>query len=59
MWALYPGLRFTRSNGITLCRICHLRIRGKEQVYADAFERLVRPKDDTVRIGMIMMRHDA
>jgi 5-methylcytosine-specific restriction endonuclease McrA len=32
-WAKAPELRYTPSNGITLCRTCHQRIWGNEQAY--------------------------
>ncbi len=57
MWASYPSLRFVVSNGITLCRVHHLLIRGREEAYEATFERLVKPSS-TVRLQMILMRHD-
>lgn len=56
-WARYPSLRFVVGNGITLCAICHLRVRGCEAKYEAAFERLIRPRDKRVRLGMILKRY--
>ncbi len=32
-WAKAPELRYTASNGITLCRVCHQRMWGNEEAY--------------------------
>ena len=36
-WSEYPSLRFEMRNGITLCTDCHVKIRGKEDVYVKMF----------------------
>ena len=32
-WAQNAGLRYVAANGITLCRTCHEKMKGKEQDY--------------------------
>lgn len=32
-WGEYPGLRYAKSNGITLCKKCHNLMKGKEKEY--------------------------
>lgn len=44
-WSQYPTLRFIISNGITLCKICHKNIYGKEEMYEQMFYDMVNPKD--------------
>jgi 5-methylcytosine-specific restriction endonuclease McrA len=41
-WALYPLLRYTISNGITLCKAHHTQVKGKELDYAQMFMMIVR-----------------
>jgi len=36
-WSTHPELRFEVSNGITLCKPCHLSIKGIEAQHADRF----------------------
>lgn len=33
-WAQFPTLRFTVSNGITLCRLCHRQMWDREEDFA-------------------------
>ena len=40
-WADFPSLRFDISNGITLCKKCHKRVTGNEEIYAEFFIRLL------------------
>jgi 5-methylcytosine-specific restriction endonuclease McrA len=32
-WSQHAGLRFVQANGITLCRQCHEKIKGREVDY--------------------------
>jgi 5-methylcytosine-specific restriction endonuclease McrA len=36
-WADYPSKRYDKSNGITLCKEHHDRVKGKEDDYARMF----------------------
>lgn len=36
-WADFPSLRFMVSNGITLCKKCHEKVKNKEDQYAQFF----------------------
>lgn len=56
MWARFPSLRFVVSNGITLCRVHHLLVSGREEEYEAAFTRLV-GNDGGLRVQLIMMRY--
>jgi len=40
-WSAFPSLRFDVSNGITLCKHCHKRITGHEEIYSEFFIKLV------------------
>ena len=40
-WSKYPSMRFDPSNGITLCKRCHERIKGNEEVYEVFFIKLL------------------
>jgi len=37
-WATNSALRFAPANGITLCKVCHTRISGREHIYAKVFQ---------------------
>ena len=41
IWAQNPGLRYTMANGITLCKSCHEKIKGKEHFYEAFFFKLL------------------
>lgn len=41
-WANYPKLRFSISNGISLCVDCHKMIFGKEEEYESLFMRIAK-----------------
>ena len=34
-WAMHPALRFDISNGLTLCRRCHMKLHGRESRIAE------------------------
>ena len=36
----FPKFRYTKNNGITLCKVCHLNIRGNEWLYIPKFANL-------------------
>lgn len=40
-FALFPKLRWVVSNGITLCKECHKKFRGKEELYEEEFQFIV------------------
>lgn len=44
-WASSPGLRFSKNNGITLCRSCHKKVTGKEKKYASLFYEILNLKN--------------
>ncbi len=41
-WASHPLLRTQVSNGITLCKAHHAKIKGKELSFAEMFMRIIR-----------------
>ena len=41
-WADYPALRFIVSNGITLCKVCHERVKDRERDFEAQFSAIVR-----------------
>lgn len=40
-WQEHSALRYSINNGITLCRVCHQRIKGSEENYATFFLKLL------------------
>ena len=40
-WSDFPASRFDVSNGITLCKKCHKRITGNEEIYSKFFIKLL------------------
>jgi 5-methylcytosine-specific restriction endonuclease McrA len=40
-WADYPELRYVVSNGITLCKVCHDEVTGREEQFEEQFRRAV------------------
>jgi 5-methylcytosine-specific restriction endonuclease McrA len=45
-WASHPSLRFSPANGITLCKVHHKLITGKEHIYAPMFQRIAKENQD-------------
>lgn len=43
-WSRYPELRYTLSNLITLCLVCHELCTGKEEAYEEEFKRILAQK---------------
>jgi hypothetical protein len=43
-WADFPGLRYHKHNGITLCRLHHDLIKNNEDAYREFFTKLVAQK---------------
>ena len=41
-WSSHPHLRYTVANGITLCRMHHDMIKGKEISYAKLFLTIIK-----------------
>lgn len=39
-WSKYPDKRYDLNNGITLCRICHKSILGKEENFINLFNNI-------------------
>ena len=40
-WSDFPAFRFDVSNGITLCKKCHKRVTGNEEIYSEFFIKLL------------------
>jgi hypothetical protein len=40
-WSVAPHLRYTQSNGITLCSDCHNIVTGREEQYQEQFQRII------------------
>ncbi len=45
-WADCPTLRYEPTNGITLCKCCHEKIKNQEHIYIELFNRIVTEKYD-------------
>lgn len=43
-WKEYPGLRYHIDNGITLCKLHHQMITGKEEYYIKILGDIIRSK---------------
>lgn len=41
-WADFPALRYSQSNGITLCKSCHSLVTNNEDTYRSMFESIVK-----------------
>ena len=52
-WADHPELRYQLSNGVTLCRVCHNKVNGQEEVYEDFLRRLI-GDDSLIRIQRLL-----
>jgi hypothetical protein len=60
-WASFPELRFIVSNGVTLCRICHDKIKNLEEEYEGMFLRIVTGKSAgsvNLRLRLMMTRYE-
>ena len=40
-WSNHPSMRYDTTNGITLCRNCHKRTQGNEEVYEPMFFKIL------------------
>ena len=40
-WSSHPSMRYDTSNGITLCKECHKRTQGNEEVYEQLFFKIL------------------
>ena len=40
-WASHPSMRYDVTNGITLCRACHKRTQGNEEIYEPMFFKIL------------------
>jgi hypothetical protein len=58
-WASFPHLRFVLSNGVTLCRTCHERVRGHEEEHEVLFSSIVNPPTTDLAVKMLMFRYAA
>lgn len=58
-WASYPALRYVVSNGATLCRTCHEKIRGREEEYEGILTSAVCPETTNAQVRLLMMRYGA
>ena len=47
-WVDFPQLRFQLTNGITLCKLCHKNIEGREENYESLFSNLTQNKANRV-----------
>lgn len=43
-WSTAAALRYTVSNGISLCRVHHNKVKGKEIYYIEVFTTIIRSK---------------
>jgi hypothetical protein len=57
MWARYPALRFVVSNGITLCRVHHLMVCGRETEFEEPFARLL-GQGRSARVASLLIRYE-
>ncbi|RYZ75415.1 MAG: HNH endonuclease, partial [Proteobacteria bacterium] len=51
----YPDLRFTVSNGITLCKSCHEKDKGKDEERVPIYEAMLREKATTHPAASMMV----
>lgn len=52
-WAIAPNLRYTMSNGITLCKEAHGLVTGREKEYEEQLRRIIDQKKHESRRGRI------
>ena len=48
----FPHLMFTVSNGITLCKLCHRSVTGKEYKYVPLFQELLKKKSKPPQVDL-------
>jgi len=53
MWAHFPELRYEVSNGITLCKKCHGKLTGEEELHEERLQRLIGGVVDDIYIQMM------
>lgn len=56
-WASHPLLRYELSNGITLCRACHERVKGVEEDFESTFSAIANRDSGDVTLKLLAMRY--
>lgn len=56
-WADHPALRYVLGNGVTLCRVHHQSVWGREDDYIALFLRIVAGTSGSALLALIAHRH--